>query len=96
MQLEPYLESEEGRSPATVKEYLKDVRLLRAWLDAPDQPQPRRNHRLVSAWRSFWKFLRDVQKIPGVQLGPAELKLPKRLPGALPLAEIAKLLDTVY
>ena len=73
-----YLTSEEGRSPATVREYLKDIRLLRSWLDHPDRPQqlrgrgweditasdlrgflaelkpaPRRNHRLVSAWRSF-------------------------------------------
>lgn len=118
-----YLTSEEGRSPATVKEYLKDVRLLRTWLDHPDRPQqqrgrgweeitagdlraflaeskpaPRRNHRLVSAWLSFWRFLRDVQHVQGVQKGPDELKRPrlsKRLPGALSLAEVALLLDTV-
>lgn len=117
-----YLTSEEGRSPATVKEYLKDVRLLRAWLDGPARPQrgrdwadvsagdlraflaqltpsPRRNHRLVSSWRSFWSYLRDVEKLPGLQPGPAELKrpkLPKRIPAALSLPEVAKLLDTVY
>lgn len=119
-----YLTTEEGRSPATVREYLKDVRLLRAWLDAPERPQhqrgrdwpdvgaadlraflaelkpsPRRHHRLVSSWRSFWKFLRDVQKLPGVQPGPLELKkpkLPKRLPVALTVQDVARLLDTVY
>ena len=119
-----YLTSEEGRSPATVSEYLKDIRLLRAWLDRPELPQPqrgrgweeigaadlrgflaasspapRRHHRLVSSWRSFWRFLRTVQKLPGVQLGPEELKrpkLPQRLPGALALADVAKLLDTVH
>ncbi|MGI8748715.1 MAG: tyrosine-type recombinase/integrase [Deinococcus sp.] len=119
-----YLMSEEGRSPATVKEYLKDVRLLRSWLDDSARPQvqrgrgwedvsaadlrsflaalkpsPRRNHRLVSAWRSFWRFLQGVQKMPGIQKGPEELKrpkLPKRLPAAISLPDVAKLLDTVY
>jgi integrase/recombinase XerD len=119
-----YLTSEEGRSPATVREYLKDVRLLRAWLDHPTRPQhqrgrgwaeigsadlraflaelkpaPRRNHRLVSSWRSLWRFLRDVQRLPGIQTGPEELKrpkLPRRLPGALSLADVSTLLDTVY
>ncbi|WP_412030520.1 tyrosine-type recombinase/integrase [Deinococcus yunweiensis] len=119
-----YLTSEEGRSPATVREYLKDVRLLRAWLDAPERPQPqrgrpweditagdlraflaqltpspRRNHRLVSSWRSFWAYLRDVERVPGLQPGPAELKrpkLPKRIPAALSLPDVAKLLDAVY
>ncbi len=119
-----YLTSEEGRSPATVREYLKDIRLLRKWLDDPERPQqqrgrgweditasdlrgflaelkpaPRRNHRLVSSWRSFWRFLREVERLPALQAGPAELKrpkLPKRLPGALSLADVAKLLDTVY
>lgn len=119
-----YLTSEEGRSAATVREYLKDVRLLRSWLDAPERPQrergrgwedvtaahlraflaelkpaPRRAHRLVSSWRSFWKYLRDVERVPGLQPGPVELKrpkLPRRLPGALSLADVAKLLDTAY
>lgn len=119
-----YLESEEGRSPATVREYVKDVRLLRAWLDAPERPQgergrswedisvadlraflaqlkpaPRRAHRLVSSWRSFWRFLKEVQHLHGMQPGPAELrrpKLPRRLPGALSLTDVAKLLDTAY
>lgn len=119
-----YLTSEEGRSPATVREYLKDVRLLRHWLDSPDRPErgrgrpwedigapdlrafladlkpaPRRAHRLVSSWRSLWKFLREVQRLPSVQPGPAELKrpkLPKRLPGALSLPDVARLLDTAY
>ena len=119
-----YLTSEEGRSPATVREYLKDVRLLRAWLDAPERPQPqrgrpweditagdlraflaqlnpapRRSHRLVSSWRSFWRFLQGVQKLPGVQPGPAELKrpkLPRRLPGTLSLQDVAKILNVVY
>ncbi|GAA4006511.1 tyrosine-type recombinase/integrase [Deinococcus rubellus] len=119
-----YLTSEEGRSPATVKEYLKDVRLLMNWLDQPARPQyqpqwawasigardlrsfltqlkpaPRRHHRLVSSWRSFWKFLRDVQRLPDIQKGPDELKrpkLPKRLPGALSLPDVALLLDTAH
>jgi integrase/recombinase XerD len=119
-----YLTSEEGRSPATVREYLKDVRLLRAWLNDPTRPQaqrgrdwedvgasdlraflaahkpaPRRNHRLLASWRSFWRFLRDVQRLPGVQKGPEELKrpkLPKRLPSSISLPDVAKLLDTVY
>lgn len=117
-----YLSSEEGRSPATVREYLKDLRLLRVWLDAPERtrrappwedvsasdlrafltelkPAPRRTHRLVSSWRSFWRFLREVERVPGLQPGPAELKrpkLPRRLPGALPLSDVARLLDTAY
>ncbi|MFK7602177.1 tyrosine-type recombinase/integrase [Deinococcus sp. SM5_A1] len=119
-----YLTTEEGLSPATVKEYLKDLRLLRNWLDRPElpaaqrkrtwdqisatdlraylaysKPAPRRNHRLVSAWRSFWNFLRDIQRVPDLQLGPAELrrpKLPRRLPGALALSDVARLLDAVW
>lgn len=119
-----YLTTEEGRSPATVSEYLKDIWLLRTWLDRSELPQqmrgrgweeigaadlrgflaqlgpaPRRHHRLVSSWRSFWRFLRDVQRLQGVQKGPEELKrpkLPKRLPAALELKDVALLLDTVY
>ena len=119
-----YLTTEEGLSPATVKEYLKDMRLLRTWLDRPELPEaqrgrewtqisaadlraylahskpaPRRNHRLVSSWRSFWVFLRDIQRVPDLQLGPAELrrpKLPRRLPGALALSDVARLLDAVW
>ncbi|CAM4294585.1 tyrosine-type recombinase/integrase [Deinococcus marmoris] len=119
-----YLTTEEGLSPATVKEYLKDLRLLRTWLDRPELPEaqrvrewsqisaadlrtylahskpaPRRNHRLVSSWRSFWVFLRDIQRVPDLQLGPAELrrpKLPRRLPGALELTDVARLLDAVW
>jgi integrase/recombinase XerD len=119
-----YLSTEEGRSPATVREYLKDVRFLRGWLDKPEHPQsqrgrdwseigasdlraflaelspaPRRHHRLVAAWRSFWRFLQAVQGLPGMQEGPMALKkpkLPKRLPMALTVQEVAKLLEVVY
>lgn len=119
-----YLTHEQGRSPATVREYLKDVRLLRSWLDAEDKPQhlrgrdwgelsaadlraflaqlspaPRRFHRLVNSWRSFWRFLVRVQKLPGVQDITAELttpKIPKRAPVKLTLEDVAKLLDVVY
>lgn len=119
-----YLTKEQGRSPATVREYLKDVRPLRSWLDAEDKPQhlrgrdwgelsaadlraflatadpsPRRFHRLVNSWRSFWRFLVRVQKLPGVQDITAELttpKIPKRAPVKLTLEDVAKLLDVVY
>lgn len=36
---EHYLEIEERRTPQTVRAYLADVRMLRAYLDAPTQPQ---------------------------------------------------------
>lgn len=71
---------------------------LRAYL-AHSTPAPRKNHRLVSSWRSFWVFLRDIQRVPDLQLGPAELcrpKLPRRLPGALALTDVARLLDAVW
>ncbi len=71
---------------------------LRAYL-AHSKPAPRRNHRLVSSWRNFWIFLQDIQRLPDLQLGPAELrrpKLPKRLPSALALTDVAKLLDAVW
>ena len=34
-----YLEIEERRTPQTVRAYLADVRMLRAWLDSDQQPQ---------------------------------------------------------
>lgn len=37
-----FLEVEERRTPQTVRAYLADVRMLRAYLDAPDQPQHQR------------------------------------------------------
>ncbi len=39
-----YLSSEEGRSPATVKEYAKDIRLLRHPLPKPRAPDQDRSH----------------------------------------------------
>jgi len=51
------------------------------------------------AWRSFWRFLQDMQKLSEVQHDPEELKRPnlsKYLPSVISLLGVAKLLDMVY
>lgn len=71
---------------------------LRAFM-AEHKPAPARSHRLIAAWRKFWAFLRDVQRVPGLQQGPHELKrpkLPSRLPKFLTVSEVAQLLDVAH
>lgn len=66
---------------------------------AAHKPAPARSHRIIASWRKFWGFLRDVQRVPGLQPGPHELKRPKmpaRLPKYLTTPDVARLLDVAY
>ena len=66
---------------------------------AAHKPAPARSHRIIASWRKFWAFLRDVQRVPGLQQGPHELKRPKlpaRLPKYLTTPDVARLLDVAY
>jgi integrase/recombinase XerD len=117
-----HLEREHGRSAATVKAYLGDIkrfetylntivastrglpptwaevsaRDIRAYLSSCDDAKEHRRHRIISSLRSWFKFLRDIDK--SVEGDPtAEIikpKLPKRLPKYLEWHDVSKLLES--
>ena len=72
-----YLTTEEGLSPATVKEYLKDLRLLRAWLDRSELPESPARTRLDP----------DRCCRPARLPGPQQTRAPPQPPPGLVLAQ---------